>query len=458
MEASTGDSRRGIRLCASTVILAALALSAAPGVALAQRYSVTVLPMPEGFVLAFPGWHSAMNENGDICGTAYQYAPLEERPVVWRGNQVFELPCLLQEPFSHSSAFAHSINNNGVVVGQDFTGLYPQQAVMWPDEHTVIPILDRDSSATGINDNLVVVGQNTVGALDVEGFMWEGGQWWSIAPIEFSGSVNNLDQTVGGTNFRSWLWDHGRVSELPPLNPGDQIVRGARINDLGLIPGGTYGADERWRPVIWTNLIPRELPMPGSGLSGSIGWLNCNGEGVGGFENHRLDWVGTLWHHNLVTELTDLAIAPYARAMSIGPRGINDRRQIAALVQYEGQFGYTAARLEPLDTGLTVWGIEPARPGQRNVIQVNHGTPGGRVTLLWGEERGEPQPIQQCPGAMIDIVNARVAATAVAGADGVATFNLFISANVQGLYVLQAVDHRSCEVSPPSWTLLKMEN
>jgi len=72
--------------------------------------------------------------------------------------------------------------------------------------------------------------------------------------------------------------------------------------------------------------------------------------------------------------------------------------------------------------------------------------------------RGEPQPLQPCAGAMTDIVDPRLAATAAAGADGVATFNPFIPANVQGLYVLQAVDHRTCEVSPPSWALLKLKN
>lgn len=49
-------------------------------------------------------------------------------------------------------------------------------------------------------------------------------------------------------------------------------------------------------------------------------------------------------------------------------------------------------------------------------------------------------------------------ATAVAGPDGRAIFNVFIPANVLGLYVLQAVDHRTCEVSPPAWALLKTEN
>lgn len=456
METSAEYIRLRSRPAARAGIVAALAFSVTPGMALAQRYSITVLPVPEGHSSAFPAWHSSINESGDICGTAFNNVELT--PVVWRGNQLFELPFLSEEPPYPPNAFAHSINNNGVVVGQDFTGRYAQQAVMWPDEHTVIPIIDGDSSATGVNDNLVVVGQTTVGWLDVEGFMWEGGKWWSIAPIEFSGSVNNLDQTVGGTNFRSWLWDHGQVSELPKLNPDDQSVGFGRINDMGLITGAVHGADGRSRPVIWTNLIPRELPLPGLGLSGSIGPINCNGEAVGGFEDHQFQWVGALWHHNLVTELTDLAIGPYARPMSISPRGINNHRQIAAIVQYEGQWGYAAARLEPLDTGLTVWGIEPARPGQRNVIRVNHGTPGGRVSLLWGEERGEPQPLEQCQGAMTEIVNPRVAATAVAGADGMATFHLSIPANVQGLYVLQAVDQRTCEVSPPAWTLLKMEN
>ncbi len=66
--------------------------------------------------------------------------------------------------------------------------------------------------------------------------------------------------------------------------------------------------------------------------------------------------------------------------------------------------------------------------------------------------------MNHCNGAMIDIVDPRLAATAVAGPEGRAIFNVFIPANVLGLYVLQAVDHRTCEVSPPAWALLKTEN
>lgn len=102
--------------------------------------------------------------------------------------------------------------------------------------------------------------------------------------------------------------------------------------------------------------------------------------------------------------------------------------------------------------------MKPSRPGRRNVIEVNHGTPGGRVSLLWGTQRGQPHPWPQCEGAEIDIVDPRIAGTAVAGPDGRAEFNLFIPADALGLHVLQAVDHLTCEVSPPAWALLKVEN
>lgn len=59
---------------------------------------------------------------------------------------------------------------------------------------------------------------------------------------------------------------------------------------------------------------------------------------------------------------------------------------------------------------------------------------------------------------MIDIADPRLATTGVAGPDGRATISVFIPAHVEGTYILQAVDHDTCEVSPPAWALLKMEN
>ncbi len=432
-------------------LLLLIAAGMATQSALAQRYSVTVLPLPEGH---FGAQSYSINIHGDMCGASFSM----ERPyvpVLWRDNRVIKLP-LLPHPRAEDG-WAWRMNDHGVIVGQS-DGEYPQQAVMWLDEHTIVPILDRDSSGRDINNSMIVAGEYAVGFLNVRGFIWKDFDWQSLDPIQFINQLNERNQIVGGTNSRSWLWENGRFTEPVPLHPGAR-AQYSGINDLGVMVGWSRKEGEEAFPVIWTDGVPREMPITRGKQHGVMSKMNNLGEAIGTSYSNSSQTYPTLWRHNLATEIADLALGPYSRELeAVSLRDINDNGQIAASIQYDGEIGYHVARLDPIDTGLTLWGMEPSRPGRRNVVQVNHATPGGRVSLLWGTERGEPAPMNHCNGAMIDVIDPRLAATAVAGPDGRAVFNVFIPANVLGLYVLQAVDHRSCEVSPPAWALLKTEN
>ncbi len=447
MVKTTIDRSRVRRVFASVLLIAA---GMATQNALAQRYSVTVLPLPEGH------WGAqcySINIHGDMCGAAFSM----ERPyipVLWRDNRVIKLP-LLPHPRSEDG-WAWRMNDLGVIVGR-VDGEYPQQAVMWLDENTIVPILDRDSSGKDINNSMIVAGEYAVGFLDVRGFIWKDGDWQSLDPIQFINQLNERNQIVGGTNSRSWLWENGRFTEPVPLHPGAR-AQYSGINDLGVMVGWSHKEVQERHPVIWTDGVPREMPITRGKQNGVLFKMNNLGEAIGTSYSNPNQTYPTLWRHNLATEIADLALGPYSCEREITIDIINDNGQIAATIQYRDEVGYHVARLDPIDTGLTLWGMEPSRPGRRNVVQVNHATPGGRVSLLWGTERGEPAPMNHCNGAMIDIVDPRLAAIAVAGADGRAIFNVFIPANVLGLYVLQAVDHHSCEVSPPAWALLKTEN
>lgn len=422
----------------------------------AQRFSVTVMPLPDGYVAGYP---HGINNRGDMC--VYAFGDQGERAaVVWRGNRVITLPELPHE--GRPNTWASDINEDGVVVGRSEGLLDIWQAVMWPDDNTIVPLLDRQSAAYGMNDNLVVIGDYSVGFLEVNAFLWENGEWFPLyPPMEFGEDVNNHKQALGRTSCQTWVWDNGVFYALPGFDPDDYKVSAACITDEGRIAGGIIPKRAGvYQPVIWTDLIPREMPVVHSGLGGGIAQVNLSGLAIGASHNRsQTDFRPTLWSGNLAMELNELIVDREARGWHVSTAWrINDVGQIGATVKSFGQQGWSIGRLDPIDTGLTLWGMEPSRPGTRNVIQVNHASPGGRVSLLWGTERGEPAPMNHCNGAMIDIIDPRLAATAVAGPDGRAIFNVFIPANVLGLYVLQAVDHRTCEVSPPAWALLKTEN
>lgn len=194
---------------------------------------------------------------------------------------------------------------------------------MWTDENTIVPILDRDSSAKDINNNMTVVGNYAVAFLDVHGFIWKGGDWQSLFPMRFFGQINERGQVVGFDNQRSWRWENGRFTEPVPLSPGAQ-AKASGINDLGVMVGWSMKSGDTAFPVIWTNDVPREMPTIRAGLAGGIARMNRVGEAIGQCLVNSTESRATLWRKNLATEIEDLIIGPGARPWRVSPRDIND--------------------------------------------------------------------------------------------------------------------------------------
>ena len=445
--------------CLGALAFTAVALTTQS--ASAQRYQLEVLDLPEGdWGLALTGF----NNSGDIVGAGFSNEP-GQTAVLWRGNRVIVLPHLTdivpstRHGLTYHNAWAYGINDDGVVVGQSNSIHFPQQAVMWPDERTIVPILDGDSKAADINNAGVVLGYGRVGSFGYGPLLWESGKLFPLFPtMRDVRAINNRKQVVGTGNRTAYLWDDGVFTVLPPLRPGAFAIP-TDLNDDGVIVGGSpKDGSTLFYPVIWRDLEIREMPALVAGRNGAISSINNLGEATGSCEIAYDTFRPTLWRGNLATEIADLLLPldpnePDWRLL--GGATINDVGQIAMIVAYPGQFGDNPARLDPVDTGLTLWGIEPSRPGQRNTIEIHHVTPNGRVALLWGTERGEPTPLHQCGDAMTDIVNPRLAGTATAGPDGVARLHLSVPAQTSGLFILQAVDRTTCEVSPPARALIQ---
>ncbi len=247
--------------------------------------------------------------------------------------------------------------------------------------------------------------------------------------------------------------------------PGYAILEVSDLNNRGEMVGTAYRISGPWAAVKWRAdgrvvQLPQRPDIHGrvEPTFNAYG-INNRGEMAGVWLIQQGTYRVAIWRKNLMMEPNDLLINAQRGIWGVGwgpGLWVNDVGQIAGRGGNNQQSG--VVRLDPVDIGLTLIGFEPSRPGQRNVIEVNHATPGGRVSILWGTTRGEPAPLEQCPGAMIDIADARLAASGVAGPDGRATISAIVPTHVEGTYILQAVDHRSCEVAPPAWALLKMNN
>ncbi len=422
--------------------------------AFAQRYDITYLEFPPGFSGIEIG---DINNRGDVVGTGYHPGSFN-LPFLWRDGKLIALPILDSQPYGWATQHdrngeAWGINDLGQVVGMSnqFTGRSWNKAVLWPVEGGVIDLLGRDSYALAISDAGVVVGDYSVGFLDVNAFRWEDGKWISLfPPMEIAKSVNNSGQIIGGDYFNSYLWQNGQFETLPSLGG---LNRARAINGAGQIVGssGIEGF-----PVIWENGTIRQLPHFGIGAWGLS--INASGDMGGKCFIDQENTRACLWRHNLMMDLNDLLTEPLEDEWYVwGDTRINDSGQIGTLIGRHS-VGGKPVRLEPVDIGLTLWGIDPSRPGRRNTIEIHHVSPNGRVILLWGTTRSEGQPFEQCSGAMIDLADPHLAAVGIADANGVARISLNVPANVEGNYIFQAVDHTSCEVSPPAWALFKMVN
>ncbi len=451
-------SARGLQRTGTLTILGALAALTPAHPALAQRYDIFLCePAPQYYVLEVNG----INNHGSMVGTAYRFGTAGEVAVLWREDgEMVELPNLYPPRTSPNRtpelAQASDINDAGLIVGRANSLQLPDRAVMWTDERTIVALTDRESVALSVNNNGVIVGRLGGGA-----FMWEDGVLTNLFPPMMAAySINNQNQIVGSGGSEAILWQDGEFTTLPGLG---SRAYGGDINEIGQIVGQSNTSDPtEYVPVIWEDGVVRELPAPAN-LSSGVGSINGRGEMVGLWFPSPGSSRPAMRRNNLMMDLRDLTVGPNAEDWEPYDGGngleINESGQIAAragnLITYEGR----AARLDPVDIGLTLWGINPSRPGRRNVVQVNHATPGGRVILLWGTTRGEAQPFEPCSGALIDLTDPHFAATAIAGPDGVAQFRVNVPANVDGqTFILQVVDHATCEVSPPAWALFKMEN
>jgi len=440
-------------------LLVSAVMLACAGAASAQRYQMNILQMPPEYRGVTFVW--GMNNQGDVVGSGVKFGPFSDYPLLWRGGRFVELPPL-DPTQEYRFSFAQGINDQGQVVGFSNGPIWGQYAVCWPDDETIINLIDRDSTAQDINDAGVIIGDYAVQVFSYKPFIWENGTWSPLWPaMAYAYDINNHNQIAGDDGHNAVIWEKGNVTYLPALVEGAGAIAGW-ITDLGQVVGSsgklTNGRDSF--PTLWIDGVVRELPVLGNMPLGAAFSINLRGEIVGTFAVSPYETQPALWRHNLGMNLNDLAIKPHsAWRFSQTAVWINDSGQIALKGHANALTPSQAVVLDPVDIGLTLWGIKPSRPGQRNTIQVNHATPGGRVILLWGTTRGEAQPFEPCSGAMIDLTDPHLAATAIAGPDGVAQFRLNVPANVDGqTFILQVVDHTTCEVSPPAWALFKMEN
>ncbi len=418
-----------------------------------QRYAVVVLEPPPNHVYSVA---TDLNNAGQVVG--YAASPFSDPPLLWDADGTPTVLPLLPDPDPERSVgFARGINNLGQVCGDTNTRVAALRAALWPQPDTIVGIHDwqpANSIATDINDNGVVIGSYYDDVSMLYAYQWESGVTTILwPPMNLALGINNSGQIVGTRRdtAHAVLWENGQTTELP-----GGLGSGANdINDQGRIAGYIAPDPDHIYPVYWEGGQVHLLARLNSRHGGTAQGLNESGDLVGYNTVSPGEHMGVIWRNNLMSVLDDLVVGADGWTVN-NAQAINESGQIAGS-GYNDQLGVSRAlRLDPVDSGLTLWGIAPGAPGRRNVLRVNHATPSGRVYLIWGTERGDPRPLVQCPGAVIDIADPHLATSVIARSDGRAYVAVDIPAGARGRrLILQVIDRESCEVSPPAWLQLQ---
>jgi probable HAF family extracellular repeat protein len=161
--------------------------------------------------------------------------------------------------------YAKSINASGGIAGQvrqtTEEGFTHHPAVWQDGAPTLIPTFGGDHInhyATDLNDHGTVVGASMGEDLEMHGFVWKNGVLTDVGDFGGSGhsaafSVNNQNQVVGSANYRPFLWENGRLTDLSTQVPQNT---GVFLSDaVGITPGGRILCHAYSLSNIWVGAV-----------------------------------------------------------------------------------------------------------------------------------------------------------------------------------------------------------
>jgi probable HAF family extracellular repeat protein len=220
---------------------------------------------------------TGVNLTETITGFADRPTDGSNRPVVWTGRQISELPTL-----GGPDGFADAINSYGDIVGQSDTVFGQLHAVLWPIAGGIVDLdtLGGDFSlARGLNNHGVVVG-----SAGSKAFRWTAATGMQLLPL--------LPGPFVGTEVdRAVRWDGGVPTDLNTLvdAPGWELQEARAINDAGQMLGaGRF----QGQPRAWLLTPIPQVPVCPVALS-QVQTLDSNGDGV--LDLAGLDVQGHAW-------------------------------------------------------------------------------------------------------------------------------------------------------------------
>ncbi len=275
---------------------------------------------------ALPGNNGSLpfgiNDWGTIIGVSENgsYDPTTGYPiyrgVIWSGGRITDIGTL-----GGNNAEPNGINDWGQVVGGAqnnipdayASGLGPCFNVdCWPSATQIHAFRwqygsmrdlgtlgGNDSAATLVNDLGEIAGVSytnntpnaTTGLPTQDPFFWSGGRMVDIGTLggTFGNPwwMNQVGQVVGQSNlagdqlFHGFLWDRGRLNDLPPVG-GGSISTALWVNDEGdAVGGSSIAGDQLFHAPLWTRGRAVDLGTVGQDACSQAYAINSSQQIVG---------------------------------------------------------------------------------------------------------------------------------------------------------------------------------
>jgi probable HAF family extracellular repeat protein len=182
------------------------------------EYEISAIAPPPGYVEFYP---SAINDAGQVVGTASDAETGLKRAVVWRNGTSIELGSL-----GGTCSRGSAIKDVGQVVGDSCTGATADElhAFVWDGVFMVdLGLTGRESRAEGVNAAGLVVGYERDSLGNAHAMLWERGEGHHLDRFEsgFSGAtqINDRGEIVfwamvsgAGGSAESYLSENGSLS------------------------------------------------------------------------------------------------------------------------------------------------------------------------------------------------------------------------------------------------------
>jgi len=317
-------------------------LLAFPPFALAQSYTITEL----GGLKGRASEASALNNLGQVVGTAVTETQPTGTAILWDGGRLFDL----------GGSDGTGINCWGQIA------LYAGgHATLWENgRSTDLGTLGgRSSYPTAINEGGQIVGDSDINprTSSRHAFLWDQGQMTDLgtlgARFSYAQDLNNVRQVVGyallpstlGGGAHAFLWEKGQLSDLGTL--GGRSSEAHAINDSGQVVGSsdTRGETNRnlppgivWEKVhafLWQKGEMTDLGTLGGDYSTAVD-LNSRGQIIGSATTVTGQARSFLWQKGQMSDLQSL-ILPEAGWEGLIATAINDVGQIVGYGSHGGQ-------------------------------------------------------------------------------------------------------------------------